>query len=89
MADRVQPHVSYRQVVRNQSERTMRPQLIVVHATQSNNFSGITDLKGVGSWFDNPKSQASAHVCVDDEGHSARFVADSRKAWHCRELQQR
>jgi hypothetical protein len=86
MADRVQPHISYRKIVRCQSERSVRPQSIVVHATQSGELAGVKDLAGVGTWFDRkPRpgdSGSSAHVCVDGEGHSARFVADSRKAWH-------
>jgi hypothetical protein len=82
--DRLHPHVVVRQNVRCQSTRLggMRPQLIVVHATQGANLPGVRDLQGVGDWFDRLSTQASSHICVDDEGQSARFVADSRKAWH-------
>jgi hypothetical protein len=81
--DRFIPHVDYRQLVRNKSSRAgAKPVLIVVHATQSAELTGLGDLKGVGSWFDNPAAQASSHVCTDGEGHSARFVRDEDKAWH-------
>lgn len=82
--DRVNPHVDVRRIVRNQSARSgSRPVLIVVHATQSAELDGVADLANTGQWFDNPIAQASSHVCVDGQGHSARFVADHMKAWHC------
>lgn len=70
--------------VRNQSARTGgSPQLIVLHDTESANVPGNGDLAGIGSWFNNISAEASAHVCVDGEGRSARYVPDDRKAWHC------
>lgn len=84
MADRVNPHVTFRRMVSNKSSRAgARPKLIVVHATQSSNRPGIVDLAAIGSWFDTPASQASSHVCTDAEGKSARYVRDGEKAWHC------
>jgi N-acetyl-anhydromuramyl-L-alanine amidase AmpD len=69
--------------VRNQSARNgATPGLIVPHDTESKNIPGNGDLKAIGNWFDNPAAQVSAHVCVDGEGRSARYVADDRKAWH-------
>lgn len=58
-----------------------RPTLIVVHATAGHNRPGVTDLAALGEWFQNPAAQASSHVGIDNEGHSARFVADRLKAW--------
>lgn len=84
MADRINPHVNVRKIVCNQSSRAgAKPVLIVVHATQSPQRQGVTDLENIGAWFDNPVAQASSHVCTDGEGHSARYVADRMKAWHC------
>ena len=68
--------------VRNQSSRNgVRPRLIVIHTTESHNRAGLSDIRGIISWFDNPRSQASSHVVNDGEGHDARLVPDSRKAW--------
>lgn len=81
---RVEPHVDVAMDVRNQSSRLgVLPSLIVLHATQGKNIPGTADLSGVGVWFNNPQSQASAHVGVDGEGNSARYVPDSAKAWSC------
>lgn len=81
---RVTPHVVVRRNVRNQSSRNgVKPKLIVVHATESSNRPGSSDLAAIGEWFDNPASQASSHVCTDADGNSARYVLDDKKAWHC------
>jgi hypothetical protein len=83
-ASRSYPHVVVRRLVGNFSSRLgSRPLLIVVHDTESHNRPGVVDLESIGAWFDNPAAQASAHVCVDGEGHSARFVRDQAKAWAC------
>lgn len=67
----------------NQSTRNgCKPRLIVLHDTESHDHPGNGDLQAIGSWFDNPEAQASAHVCVDGEGRSARYVHDEAKAWH-------
>lgn len=80
---RVNPHDDVVRHVRNQSSRNgARVQLIVLHDTEGANIKGVSDLKGLGDWFDKPAAQASAHVGVDAEGHSARFVDDASKAWH-------
>jgi hypothetical protein len=84
MADRATPHVDYRRLVCNKSGRAgVKPSLIVVHATQSPERAGITDLQSIGAWFDTPSAQCSSHVCTDGQGHSARYVRDQEKAWHC------
>lgn len=57
--------------------------LVVLHATASHNKKGLADLKAIGAWFQNPVAGVSAHVCVDNEGNSARYVKDGDKAWHC------
>lgn len=68
--------------VRNQSKRSLAISLIVLHDTESHDIPGTTDLAGIGSWFDNPAAQASAHICVDGQGFTGRYVPDSEKAWH-------
>lgn len=69
-------------MVRNQSSRGgAKPRLIVLHSTEGHNRPGLEDLRGLGSWFDNPNAQASSHVANDAEGNDARYVPDERKAW--------
>jgi N-acetyl-anhydromuramyl-L-alanine amidase AmpD len=81
---RIVPHVVVSRTSPFQSSRNgVRPSLIVVHATESSQAPGSGDLAAIASWFSNPAAQVSAHVCTDADGHSARFVADERKAWHC------
>jgi len=71
--------------VRNKSSRNgQKPVLIVLHDTESHDYPGLVDLRAIGAWFDNPKSQASSHVCVDGTGISAQYVPDGAKAWHCK-----
>lgn len=77
------PYERVRMNVRNQSSRGgVTPRLIVVHDTESHNQAGSADLTAIGDWFNNPAAQASAHVCVDAEGRSAKYVDDAAKAWH-------
>lgn len=84
MANRYTPHVDYTDWSPNKSTRGgAHPTLIVIHATVSHNVKGLGDLKAIGEWFSKPSTQASSHVCTDNEGHSARYVRDSDKAWHC------
>lgn len=79
---RVTPRVVVRKLVRNRSSRRgVRPTLIVIHSTESDNRPGTSDLAAVAGWFDNPSSQASSTVIVDAEGQSARCVPDSEKPW--------
>lgn len=51
------------------------PTLVVVHCTE-----GAT-AEGAARWFQNPRAQGSAHVCVDDEV-VFRCIADSNTAFH-------
>jgi hypothetical protein len=84
VTERLRPHVDLTHWSPNRSSRAgARPTLITVHATAGHNRPGITDLTGLGSWFGQTASEVSAHVAADNEAHSARFVADLDKAWHC------
>lgn len=79
---RIYPKVVLRRNVRNQSGRNGdRPDLIVIHTTESHNRPGTSDLQSIADWFDNASSQASSHVLVDADGTSARLVSDEMKAW--------
>lgn len=81
---RVTPHVDVRILSPNKSSRGgAHPTLIVIHATVSHNLRGLGDLRAIGEFFAKPETQASSHVCTDNEGNSARYVLDRDKAWHC------
>lgn len=82
-AGRKYPNVRVRRNVVCQSDRTSGIRLIVLHDTEGANLPGIRDLEGLGAYFDRSATQASSHVANDAEGNSARYVPDSRKAWHC------
>lgn len=86
--NRTRPHVDVTRWSPNHSSRPgTRPVLIVVHATAGHNRPGVVDLAGLGQWFAVGSIQAgnpvSSHVATDNEAHSARFVVDGEKAWHC------
>jgi hypothetical protein len=84
MSQRHHPSVDVTRMSPNQSDRGgARPTLVVVHATAGHNRPGIADLAGLAGWFGDSASQVSSHVATDNEGNSARFVPDDRKAWHC------
>lgn len=84
MGQRVSPHVNTTIWSPNKSSRFgAKPTLIVIHATVSHNKPGLTDLEAIGSFFSHSATQASSHVCTDNDGHSARYVKDVLKAWHC------
>ena len=78
------PYERVKYLSRNQSERIVPiTRLIVIHCTEGQNLPGVSDLRNLGDWFNNPDAQASAHVGVDAAGNSAMYVPDARKAWHC------
>lgn len=68
-------------IVRNQSERRGPVLAVAVHSTESLDIPGWSDLTSVGNWFDNPTSDASAHVGIDGEAHTDVWVRSNRKAW--------
>ncbi len=41
----------------------------------------MSDLRGLGEYFNRPEVQASSNVANDSEGNDARFVKDEDKAW--------
>lgn len=82
--ERYSPVVETRILSPNKSSREgAHPTLIVIHATVSHNLRGLGDLKSIGEYFAKPSTEASSHVCTDNEGNSARYVYDHDKAWHC------
>lgn len=79
---RVHPHVVIRMRSPNQSSRGgARIGLITLHSTQGSNVNGTADLRGCAGFLCRPTVEASSHVITDADGHSARLVADDRKAW--------
>lgn len=82
-AGRVKPRVVYRRASPNRSSRRgIKPRLIVVHSTESDNILGSQrDLINVADYLCRPDVQASSHVLVDADAQSARIVDDIDKAW--------
>lgn len=84
MPNRYRPSVKVTHRSPNYSSRGgARPTLIVIHATAGHNRPGVSDLVNLGGWFGTRHSEVSSHVATDNEGNSARYVADDDKAWHC------
>lgn len=80
---RYTPHVEVRRDSPNHGLRYgVIPSLIVVHSTESDNRTGNGDLASVADYLCRPPVEASTHVIVDADGHSARVVVDELKAWH-------
>ena len=78
----MKPEVTH--IVPSRSSREgSTPVLIVLHTTEGHNRPGVGDLVSLGNFFADPKREASSHVANDAEGHDARFVPDSDKAWTC------
>lgn len=77
------PHAVVRHNVACQSDRHGSPLLlIVIHDTEGGNIPhSARDLAGLGDYFDRLSTQASSTVAVDEDGQSARYVPDERKAW--------
>lgn len=80
---RTRPHVVvYDTSPYNYARNAVPLNLIVVHTTQGHNRPGISDLQNLGTWFSDNPYKVAAHVGVDDEGQSARYVGDARKCYH-------
>lgn len=76
------PRPEVTRYVRNQSSRNgAKPLIIVPHSTEGHNRPGLSDLQGLGGFFDTAGVDASSHVANDAEGNDARYVPDERKAW--------
>jgi N-acetyl-anhydromuramyl-L-alanine amidase AmpD len=77
-----QPRIDYdgRNLV--DSHGSHRPTRIILHDTESHDTKGLTDLKGIAEFWDRQDEGFGAHVGVDAEGNSARYVNDEQIAWH-------
>lgn len=77
------PYERYKISVVCQSSRNgVKPRRIVLHDTEGANVpNSISDLVGLGGWFNRITTQASSNVAVDAEANAAQYVPDSRKAW--------
>lgn len=79
-----EPHVQAHRSTTNVSSRNgVKPNLIVLHDTESHDRDGLSDVESLLAWFANPSAQVSIHIIVDGEGNSGRCVPDLEKAWHC------
>lgn len=82
MPERYRPNVDLRDLrVPSSSRHGAQLKLVVFHDTEGANLPGIIDLRQLGNVFRD--RNVSAHVGVDAEGNSARYVRDEDKAWHC------
>lgn len=61
---------------------THDPRRIVVHDTESHDAKGIRDLAGIATYWNGVSWGPGAHVGVDAEGFSARYVDDRHVAYH-------
>lgn len=55
---------------------TVKPEVILVHATVSKNISGTI------SWFQNPDSEVSSDFVIGKDGRIVRMVPKTHYAWH-------
>lgn len=61
----------------SERDKGTKVDLIVLHDTEGG-------YKGSINWFENPKSQVSAHLVLNESGTEAtQMVGYSKKAWHC------
>ena len=56
---------------------------VIVHSTRGD--GGDREFEATLNWFNNPDSQASAHVVIARDGRKARCVDSSLIAWHAGE----
>lgn len=61
---------------------THDPVRIVLHDTESHDARGIRDLAGIATYWNGVSWGPGAHVGVDGEGFSARYVDDRQIAYH-------
>lgn len=58
------------------------PVRVVLHDTESHDTAGIGDLRGIAEFWHRQGRGYGAHVGVDKEGNSARYVSDDLIGWH-------
>lgn len=56
--------------------KAINPLYLIIHYTAG------TTAKGAIEWFQNPESQASAHLVIDRDGKVTQMVPFNRRAWH-------
>lgn len=52
---------------------------LIVHDTET---PGVSEAKTIVNWFQNPRSQVSAHYVIGKRGELVQCVPDERRAWH-------
>jgi lysozyme len=73
--DAAKPVVDVTKVSPNQSERTAKIDMLVVHNTSCNYDIAISTLMS-------PAEEVSAHLVIDRDGKTTQLVAFDKKAWH-------
>jgi hypothetical protein len=58
------------------------PVRIILHDTESHDVAGIKDLRGIAEFWDRQNEGYGAHIGIDKEGNTARYVRDKEIAWH-------
>lgn len=75
------PGENYKRLSPHYSRRVNKPTLIVLHDVEGHDHAGVADLKVLGEVF--YRNRVSAHIGVDGEGLTGRYVEDWNVAWHC------
>lgn len=71
-------------IVRNQSERFSPILAVCVHSTESTDIPHSTsDLLVIRNEFNNPSSDASAHIGIDGQANTELWVHSEKKSWSC------
>lgn len=77
-----QPDIDYDGRALVDSHGSHTPQRIVIHDTEGHDEAGTTDLRHLGEFWHNQNQGYGAHIGVDREGLTGRYVNDSEVAWH-------
>lgn len=77
-----QPRIQYdgRKLVKSHGGHS--PTRIILHDTESHDWIGVKDLQGIAEFWHRQDQGLGAHVGVDEDGNSARYVNDEMVAWH-------
>lgn len=77
------PYERIKRTVSNHGDERALRQIkgVALHTTEGHDRPGISDLAGLGDYFDLSSTDASSSVAVDGEGLSARFLPDSLEPW--------
>jgi N-acetyl-anhydromuramyl-L-alanine amidase AmpD len=63
---------------KNFAKRLRKPSMVVIHHTADESVENVLQ------WFQNPKSERSAHYVIEKSGQVHQLVNLKDVAWHCR-----